>query len=133
MSFTGSRAVADEAVAETFAHLRRGTVVRSPAAWVWKAAFRIAVGELHRSARVGVAVADTGSYELADSLPEVIAALASLPPVQRVVVVLHDYADRPTGEIAEALGIARRPCACTSARRVGSSVFSWRTIDESPR
>ena len=42
-----------------------------------------------------------------DPLPQVIAALAALPTVQRTVVVMHDYADRPTSEIAHTLGIAR--------------------------
>jgi RNA polymerase sigma-70 factor (ECF subfamily) len=42
-----------------------------------------------------------------DPLPQVIAALGTLSTVQRTVVVMHDYADRPTSEIAQTLGIAR--------------------------
>jgi len=33
--------------------------------------------------------------------------LRQLSPNQRVAVVLHDYADRPTGEVAEILGCSR--------------------------
>jgi len=107
MSFAGDRSITDEAVSEAFAQLlSRGDAVKQPSAWVWKAAFRIAAGELQRGRR-SVAPADPGSYEVPEPLPEVLAALASLPPVQRAVVVLHDYADRPTVEIAETLGIAR--------------------------
>ena len=41
----------DEAVAEGFAQLlRRGDAVRDPAAWVWRASFRLAAGDLQRSA-----------------------------------------------------------------------------------
>ncbi len=107
MSFAGDRTIADEAVAEAFAQLlRRGDSVRNPAAWVWRAAFRIAAGESQRRTRESGRL-PTGSYELPDPLPELIAALRSLPPTQRAVIVLHDYADRPTTEIAKTLGIAR--------------------------
>jgi RNA polymerase sigma-70 factor (ECF subfamily) len=37
-------------------------------------------------------------------VPELIAALRELSPNQRVAVVMHDYADRPTREVATTLG-----------------------------
>src|SRR5947208_5737869 len=47
VAFTADRDVASDATAEAFAQLlRRGAVVRDPASWVWRAAFRIAGGEL---------------------------------------------------------------------------------------
>jgi RNA polymerase sigma-70 factor (ECF subfamily) len=107
MSFSGDRSITDEAVAEAFAQLlARGDGVRHPSAWVWKAAFRVAAGELQRRRRTSPS---TGYqvHEDPDPRPEVLAALASLPTVQRAVVVMHDYADRPVSEIAETLGIAR--------------------------
>ena len=106
MSFTGDRAVTDDAVAEAFAQLlHRGEAVRDPRAWVWKASFRIAAGELKR--RGSPPIADAGrAYDLPDPLPEVLAAIAALPPMQRAVIILHDYADRPTADIADVLGIA---------------------------
>jgi RNA polymerase sigma-70 factor (ECF subfamily) len=108
MSFAGDRTVADEAVAEAFAQLlRRGEDVKNPAAWVWRAAFRIAAGESKRRRHESGSPLPAGSYELPDPLPELVAALRALPPTQRAVVVLHDYADRPTNEIAQTLGIAR--------------------------
>jgi RNA polymerase sigma factor (sigma-70 family) len=107
MSFAGNRSITDEAVAEAFAQLlARGDAVRHPSAWVWKAAFRIAAGELQRAHRPLPSQAP-GPHEDPEPLPEVISALASLPPVQRAVVVMHDYADRPAAEIADTLGIAR--------------------------
>ena len=46
-AFSGSREIADEA--EAWAQLlRRGDGVDDPAAWAWRAAFRIAAGELKR-------------------------------------------------------------------------------------
>jgi RNA polymerase sigma-70 factor (ECF subfamily) len=108
LAFSGDRAVADDAVSEAFAQLlRRGDAVRNPTAWVWTACFRIAAGELRKRSRAsGTTPADRG-YEMPDPLPEVIAALATLPTVQRTVVVMHDYADRPASEIAHTLGITR--------------------------
>src|SRR5437762_3012389 len=48
-AFTGDREVTNDAVAEAFAQaLNRGDAIRDPRAWVWKAAFRIAAGELKR-------------------------------------------------------------------------------------
>jgi RNA polymerase sigma-70 factor (ECF subfamily) len=42
-----------------------------------------------------------------DPIPELIAALRRLSPNQRLAVVLHDYADRSTHEVAETLGCSR--------------------------
>ena len=106
-SFCGDRTIADEAVAEAFAQLiNRGTAVRDPAAWVWRATFRIAAGELKERGRHDHFVLEA-SYELPDPLPEVFQALARLPRMQRATIVMHDFADRPTAEIADTLGIAR--------------------------
>ena len=41
------RAITDDAVAEAFARcLRRGSEVRDPRAWIWRASLRMAAGEL---------------------------------------------------------------------------------------
>jgi DNA-directed RNA polymerase specialized sigma24 family protein len=50
-AYSGRRDIADDAVAEAFAQvLRRGDEVRDVTAWVWRAAFRIAAGELKSAA-----------------------------------------------------------------------------------
>lgn len=47
LAFSGDREVASDAVAEAFAQaLGRGDAIRQPDRWVWRAAFRIAAGEL---------------------------------------------------------------------------------------
>jgi RNA polymerase sigma factor (sigma-70 family) len=99
----GSRDVADDAVAEAFAQaLRRGRALRDPAAWVWRAAFRIAAGELKSRG-------ETEAFEVheADSMREPFVdlwrALAKLPPKQRASVVLADYAGWRHREIARAI------------------------------
>jgi len=46
-AYSGDRDVASDALAEAFAQaLARGSAIRSPSAWIWKAAFRIAAGDL---------------------------------------------------------------------------------------
>ncbi len=61
MAFTGDREVASDAVAEAFAQaLRRGDAIRDPLRWIWRAAFRIAAGELKERGRFRDASADPG-------------------------------------------------------------------------
>jgi RNA polymerase sigma-70 factor (ECF subfamily) len=101
---TGDREVASDAVAEAFAQcLRRGDAVRSPKAWLWRAAFRIAAGEMQRRRRPPVVEVDR-AYELPEGPMALVRALRALPERQRAVLVLHYYADYRTREIAEILG-----------------------------
>ena len=101
---SGSREVADDAVAEAFAQaLRRGRAVRDPAAWVWRVAFRVAAGELKERGRVG-AFEDEPTVGLPDPFVDLWRAIARLPMKQRASVVLADYAGWSHREIAHALG-----------------------------
>lgn len=101
---SGSREVADDAVAEAFAQaLRRGRELRDPAAWVWRVAFRVAAGELKERGRM-----TTFEVEPVGGMPEPFVdlwrALGRLPLKQRASVVLADYAGWSHREIAKALG-----------------------------
>jgi RNA polymerase sigma factor (sigma-70 family) len=101
---SGSREVADDAVAEAFAQaLRRGRALRDPAAWVWRVAFRVAAGELKERGRVD-AFTDEPAAGLPDRFLDLWRAIAVLPPKQRASVVLADYAGWSHREIAKALG-----------------------------
>jgi RNA polymerase sigma-70 factor (ECF subfamily) len=101
---SGSREVADDAVAEAFAQaLRRGPAVRDPAAWVWRVAFRLAAGELKERGRVD-AFTDEPAAGLPDPFLDLWRAIAVLPPKQRSAVVLADYAGWSHREIARTLG-----------------------------
>jgi RNA polymerase sigma-70 factor (ECF subfamily) len=104
VAFSGDREIASDAESEAFAQaLRRGEAIKDPLAWVWRAAFRIAAGELQRRRTVAAPLADP-SYELPEPAAHVTQALRELPPQQRAAVVLHYYADKPIREIAELLG-----------------------------
>jgi RNA polymerase sigma factor (sigma-70 family) len=104
LAFSGDRDVASDAESEAFAQaLRRGENLRDPLAWVWRAAFRIAAGELKERGRQAQPLSEP-MYELPEPAAEVTAALRQLTPQQRAAIVLHYYADRPIREIAEVLG-----------------------------
>ena len=106
-AFSGDREIASDAVAEAYAQLiRRGTAVRDPAAWTWRAAFRICAGALKNRPRAG-ATDDASGYVDRYANPDLIAALRRLPDGQRAAVILFYYADLPVGEIANRLGSNR--------------------------
>jgi DNA-directed RNA polymerase specialized sigma24 family protein len=102
--FAGDPSVADEAVAEAFAQLlRRGDEVRDPQAWVWRAAFRIAAGELKRRGEVDLVLVERA---MKDPEPAwgLVEALQVLSDQQRAVVILRDYVGHSGRATARILG-----------------------------
>jgi len=103
LAYSGDPDVASDAVAEAFAQaLRRDGEIRHVARWVWRAAFRIADGELKARRRhlpeVDLAVDDPGpSFGFHD-------ALMRVSPKQRACLFLHYYGGYPPGEIAVMIG-----------------------------
>jgi DNA-directed RNA polymerase specialized sigma24 family protein len=91
MAYCGDRDVADDALEEAYAQaLRRGDAIRDVGRWVWRAAFRIAAGDLQRR-RGSQPLSSPGL--VADPEPpwDLIAALARLPYQQRAYLVLRYY------------------------------------------
>jgi RNA polymerase sigma-70 factor, ECF subfamily len=104
LAFAGDPDVASDAVAEAFAQaLRRGGAVREPERWVWRAAFRIAAGELKERGRFDPPSPERG-YMLEEPARELITALRHLSPKQRAAVVLHHAAGYPLRDVAAILG-----------------------------
>ena len=100
-------------------------LIRDPRAWVWKAAFRIASGEMARR-RTLVELPRGLAADASESLTDLIRALAALSRRQREVVVLHLYAGYRLLEIAAMTGTTpRRPCI--SIERNDGSDPSWRS------
>jgi RNA polymerase sigma-70 factor (ECF subfamily) len=107
LAFSGDPELASDALAEAFAQaLGRGDAIVKPGAWVWTASFRIAAGQLKERRHLGLTSREP-SYEMPGPIADVVAALAELPTKQRMAIVLHDYADRPTDEVARVLGSSR--------------------------
>lgn len=104
LAFAGDREIAMDAVSEAFAQaLRRGDEIRSPLAWIWRAAFRIAAGAL--KARASEVPADREeAREMPERAWDLVAALQTLPDRQRSALVLHYYGDLPVKEIARVIG-----------------------------
>jgi len=109
LAYSGDREIASDAMAEAFAQaLGRGEAIQSPERWVWRAAFRIAAGELrNRNRQVPISSRDSHSYEMSDPGVDLIRALARLSPNQRAVAILHLYADYRTRDVARILGITQ--------------------------
>jgi RNA polymerase sigma-70 factor, ECF subfamily len=100
MAYCGDRDVADEAVAEAYAQaLRRGRELRHPARWVWKAAFRIAAGDLQRRRR-SRPLQDRAVVHNPEPAWDLIDALGRLPERQRACLILHYFAGFSSIEIA---------------------------------
>ena len=104
LAFTGDREIASDAVAEAFAQaLRRGSDIRFPLAWIWRAAFRIAAGEL-KDRRLRSPPVREESYQMAEPARALLAALDRLSSKQRASVVLHHYAGYCVKDVADLLG-----------------------------
>jgi RNA polymerase sigma-70 factor (ECF subfamily) len=104
LGFTGDPELASDALAEAFARaLAQGDRIRDLPAWIWRVSFRLAAEELRMRSRHSPPP-EAGRSSLPEPVPELIAALRELSPNQRVAVVMHDYADRPTREVATTLG-----------------------------
>jgi len=102
--FAGDRDVAMDALAEAFAQVIHGrSRVRDPRAWVWRAAFRIAAGEL-KERRRQTAMLQESTYEMPEPVVDLVRALGRLSPKQRASLVLFHYAGYSTTEVARIVG-----------------------------
>jgi RNA polymerase sigma-70 factor (ECF subfamily) len=103
-AYTRSRTIAEDAVSEAFAQaIHRGSEIRDVSAWVWKAAFRIASGELSRPREIELLDTES-SYEMDEPAADLVHALSGLSPKQRACVLLHHYAGYPVREVGEIVG-----------------------------
>jgi RNA polymerase sigma-70 factor, ECF subfamily len=106
--FSANADVASEAVAEAFAQaLRRGDAIRDVDAWVWRAAFRIAGGDLARrrtETTDELTAANDRAVEMPEQTVDLVRAMRTLSPKQRGSVVLHHYAGYSNRETAHILG-----------------------------
>jgi len=103
--FSGSVDVADEALAEAYAQaVARGDAIRDVDAWTWRAAFKVAGGELQRRRAQATEVLPDLPAEVPQGTIDLVNALRSIAPRQREALILHHYAGYSTKEIARVLG-----------------------------
>jgi RNA polymerase sigma-70 factor, ECF subfamily len=109
LAFTRSQEIANDAMSEAYAQLlRRKDDVAYPARWVWRAAFKIAAGQLAERASFTDArsdAAEDAGLETSESSQDLLEALAKLPPRERGAVTLFYLADLDTTEVARILGM----------------------------
>jgi RNA polymerase sigma-70 factor, ECF subfamily len=105
-AYTGDRDLASDAVSEAFTQcLQRAAEIQSLRAWTWRAAFRIAGGEMkRRRTMVQLESEPDRSYLVPEPLWELLAALAKLSRKQRAAVILHYYGGYTAKEIASIIG-----------------------------
>ena len=104
VAYSGDPDVASDAVAEAFTQcLARGAAVRAPGQWIWRAAFRIAAGQL-KERRMYAATVPENLSETESDTDRLVEALAKLPPRQRAAVILHYYVGYRAREIAVITG-----------------------------
>ena len=104
-AFCADADIASDSVAEAFAQvLNRGSAVRDPQAWTWRAAFRIASGALKARRAAPAWPPQPTDYNDRYADPDLLEALRQLPEGQRAAVVLFYYADLPISQIAQRLG-----------------------------
>lgn len=129
VAFTADREVANDSVAEAFAQaLRRERAVRRLAPWVWRAAFRIAAGEMAgRSKFADVEVPEDAPRPrqeegFDDPSGSLMNALRKLPPKQRATLVLRyhsGYAMRDAARILGSTSLTVRIRVSRGRRRLG--------------
>jgi RNA polymerase sigma-70 factor, ECF subfamily len=106
-AYSGDPDVASDALAEAVARaLRDDEQIRDLSPWLWRVAFRIAAAELRLRSRTPPH-AGGAAYDIPDPVPELMRALRQLSPNQRLALILHDYADRSTREVAVTLGCSQ--------------------------
>jgi RNA polymerase sigma factor (sigma-70 family) len=118
-SVTGSVESARDVVQEAFAqalrdqHGFRGE--GSLEGWVWRIAFRIAIGS-RGSNELAVDEVPEVAFVDGSSDPALAAAVRALSPQRRMAIFLRYFADLPYAEIGEVLGIAEGTVAATLSK-----------------
>ena len=119
-------------MAEAFAQaLGRGDAITDQDRWVWRAAFRIASGEMKRRSQ-GRPLEDDRSYEMPEPPIDLIRVLRLLSLKQRAVIILHFYAGHSTREVASILGSTTgtvRVHISQGRKRLRQSCWSWKMPD----
>jgi RNA polymerase sigma factor (sigma-70 family) len=108
VAFGGDQELASDSMAEAFAQaLGRGAAVETPDRWIWRAAFRIAAGELKERRRVAASDVVRASVDMPEPVADLVRALRTLSPNQRAAAVLSLYADMSTRDVARTLGCSQ--------------------------
>jgi RNA polymerase sigma-70 factor, ECF subfamily len=103
----GRRQIAEDALAEAFAlALEHRATIRTPLAWIYRTAFRLATRELRAERRQPPPLPDPIPGVDPAEVADLLAALSQLADRQRAAVILHDQEGFTAPEIGAMLGLA---------------------------
>jgi len=108
-----ARDVVQEAFARALRERRKYRGDGSLEAWVWRIAFRVALGARRHGRELDVDAVPEVAQLHDERDPELAAAIRGLPPRRRVIVFLHYFADLPYRDIAEICGISEGTVAAS--------------------
>jgi RNA polymerase sigma-70 factor (ECF subfamily) len=127
-SVTGNVESARDVVQEAFARaLRDQDSFRGEGSlegWVWRIAFRVAIGS-KGSRELSVDELPDPGFVAASRDPALALAVRSLPPQRRMAIFLRYFADLSYAEIGEVLGVAEGTVAATLSqahRQLGAAL-----------
>jgi RNA polymerase sigma-70 factor (ECF subfamily) len=106
VAYTGDPDLASDAMAEAFAQaLGRGNDLRDADRWIWRAAFLLAKGELKNRGRVRpMELPEHSSEDMPEPVADVVTALRTLSPQQRMAVILMLYVDLTARDAGRIMG-----------------------------
>lgn len=112
-AFTGDPDLASDAMAEAFAQaLGSGTDIHHADRWIWRTAFLVAKSELQgRRRRQALELREPATEPMPESVADIVAAMKTLSPNQRMAAILMLYADQSARSAAHVIG-----CSPTTAR-----------------
>lgn len=111
-----ARDVVQEAFARALRGRRKYRGDGSLEAWVWRIAFRVALGSRRQGRELDLDAVPEVAHLQDERDPELAAALRALPPRRRLIVFLHYYADLPYRDIAGICGISEGTVAASLAQ-----------------
>lgn len=112
-AFTGDPDLASDAMAEAFAQaLGRGNDIHHADRWIWRTAFLVAKSEMQkRRRRHALELLEPATDSMPESVADIVAAMKTLSPNQRMAAILMLYADLPARGAARVMG-----CSPTTVR-----------------
>jgi RNA polymerase sigma-70 factor (ECF subfamily) len=114
-SVDGARDVVQEAFARALRSQNRFRGEGSLEGWVWRIAFRVAIGS-HGSRELAVEEVPEVAFVDEEIDPTLVAAVRALAPQRRIAIFLRYFADLSYAEIGEVLGVAEGTVAATLSK-----------------
>ncbi|HEY7069740.1 MAG TPA: sigma-70 family RNA polymerase sigma factor [Acidimicrobiales bacterium] len=137
----GAEDAVQEALARAMEQVRKGRRIEHLGPWVVTTAFNQRRSHARKAARRRERAGELGTRPeaegpdtdaLGSQLLDLRAAVRSLPPRQRQVVVLHYYLDQPVSSIGDVLGIGESAVK-NALHKARGSLLAALTVDNTPR